>query len=174
MDWPHIHIMINHFPVILVALGTATAVLGLLVRRRGIWMYATASLTLAAVAVIPTYLTGPQAEHALNRPWYVARGAIHDHESSALISAVLVVLAGLIAAYAWRRLVRYHREASLPGLLRGAVLVTSLAATASIFYTSLLGGKIIHESPVLTGPRPAGFAAPATGVAGDSAATSPR
>jgi uncharacterized membrane protein len=174
MDWPHIHIVLNHFPIILAAVGTATALLGVFVKRRGIWMYSTASLTLAMVAVIPTYFTGPAAEHALNHPWYIARGAIHDHESSALISAVLVVLAGLIAAYAWRRLVRYHREASLPGLLRGTIVLTSVAATASIFYTSLLGGKIIHDSPVLNGPRPAGVAAPVAEPARDSSATSPR
>lgn len=156
MDWPHIHIAINHFPIILAIVGTVSALLGLLTGRRGFWLYGAASLTLAGITVIPTYFTGGPAEHALNRPWYVARGAIHAHESSALISMILIVVAGLASAVAWRRLVRYPREVSMPGWLRTIVLLSALAGSASIAYTSWLGGEIIHGAPVLHGPAPAG------------------
>jgi uncharacterized membrane protein len=164
MDWAHIHIMINHFPVILAVIGALAAVLASLRGRRGAWLYATASLTLAAITVLPTYFTGEPAQKALNRPWYVARGAIHTHEQSALIAAILVGLAGLVALVAWRRLVRYPREITLPGGLRAAVLLTSIAAAASIGYTSLLGGRIVHDAPVLSGPAPAGYVLPSSGV----------
>src|SRR4051812_46409436 len=93
-DWPHIHIMINHFPVILVVMGALAAVLATLRRRRGVWLYATATLTLAALTAIPTYFTGEPAEEALHRPWYIARGAIHTHEDAALIASLLTGLAG--------------------------------------------------------------------------------
>jgi uncharacterized membrane protein len=149
MDWDHVHIMINHFPVILAVTGMAAALLGLIRGKRGVWMYATASLTLAALTVIPTYFTGAPAEHALNKPWWLARGTIHSHEESALVSAALVVLAGLVAAFAWRRLVRYPREVTLPGGLRASVVITSVVAAAAIGYTSLLGGRIRHDAPAL-------------------------
>jgi uncharacterized membrane protein len=165
MDWAHIHLMLNHFPIILVVIGAAAAVLATLVPRRGTWMYAAASLTLAGLFVIPTYFTGEPAEKALNRPWYITRDSIHAHESAALISAILVGAVALIAAFGWRRMVRYPRETSLPGALRIALLVGSLVASAHIFYTSLLGGRIVHDSPVLQGPRPAGIPAPSPGGA---------
>ena len=161
MDWPHIHIAINHFPIILALVGTLSAILGLVFGRRGLWLYGTASITLAALTAVPTYFTGGPAEHALNRPWWMARGAIHAHESSALISTILLAVAGIAAAVAWRRIVRYPRELVLPGWLRAAVLLTAIAASASIAYTSLLGGAIVHDAPVLQGPAPAGVAAPA-------------
>ena len=160
LDWPHIHIAINHFPVILAVVGTASALIGLVTGRRGFWLYGVASITLAALTALPTYFTGGPAEHALNHPWFVARDAIHEHEDSALISTILLGLAGVASAVAWRRIVRYPRELAMPGWLRSAVLLTAIAATASISYTALLGGAIVHDAPVLHGPAPAGVTLP--------------
>jgi uncharacterized membrane protein len=157
MDWAHIHIMINHFPVVLSAVGTVAALMGLILRRRGPWLYAAVSLTLAGVTVIPTYFTGDLAKDFLNKPWFVAPGVIHQHEDAALIAAVLLALAGVAGAVAWRRLARYPRELSLPVWLRTIMLVTALAGSASVGYTALLGGRIVHDAPVLRGPRPAGL-----------------
>jgi uncharacterized membrane protein len=160
VDWPLVHIMLNHFPIILTVAGTAALLLATFRGQRASWLYGTISLTLAAVTVIPTYFTGAPAEHALNRPWYVARGAIHTHEDAARIASILVVIAGLVAVVAWRRLVRYPREVRMPGALRIALLVTALAASTSIGYTSWLGGRIVHDAPVLQGPAPAGYVRP--------------
>jgi uncharacterized membrane protein len=152
LDWPHVHIAINHFPVILAVVGTLSVLAGLVTGRRGLWLYGSASMTLAAITVLPAYFTGSPAEHALDHPWYVGRGVIHAHEESALVSALLIALAGLVSVVAWRRTVRYPRELSLPGWLRAAVAITALAGTASIAYTALLGGRIVHDSAVLLGP----------------------
>jgi uncharacterized membrane protein len=174
IDWAHIHIMVNHFPVILAVMGALAVVLAIVRGQRGIWLYATVSLTLAAVTVIPTYFTGDPAKNALNRPWYVAPGVIKAHEDAATIAALLVVLAGLVALFAWRRLVRYSREVRMPGTLRAALFVTSIAAAISIAYASLLGGRVVHEAPVLQGPAPAGYAQPAGTVPRAGAAPPPQ
>jgi uncharacterized membrane protein len=165
MDWAHIHIALNHFPIILTVVGAAAALLATLAPRRGTWMYAAACLTLAGLSVIPTYFTGEPAQGELRQAWYITRASVHSHESAALISAILVGVVALMAAFAWRRMVRYPRETSLPGALRSALLVGSLVASAHIFYTSLLGGRIVHDSPILQGPRPAGV--PATPAGGE-------
>jgi hypothetical protein len=81
--------------------------------------------------------------------------AIDSHEESAKISAILTVLAALVAVVAWRRLVRYPREVRMPGGIRAAIVITSVAAALSISYTALLGERIVHDAPGLTGPRPA-------------------
>jgi uncharacterized membrane protein len=155
MAWAHIHIMINHFPVILVVMGALASALAVVRPRRGAWVYATASLTLAGITVVPTYFTGRPANHALTDPWYIAVRAIDSHEESAKISAILTVLAALVAVVAWRRLVRYPREVRMPGGIRAAIVITSVAAALSISYTALLGERIVHDAPGLTGPRPA-------------------
>lgn len=164
MDWDLIHIAINHFPVILAVTGTLAALLGVVRGRRGVWMYATASLTLAGLTAAVTYFTGLQAEDVLRNAWYVGRNAIHTHEDAALIAVIATGVAALVAAVAWRRLVRYPREITLPAGLRTAVVVTALASSGSIGYASWLGGRITHEAPGLkTGGRPA---ASATGPGG--------
>jgi uncharacterized membrane protein len=167
VDWPLVHIMLNHFPIILAVMGTAALLLATFRGQRASWLYGTISLALAAVTVIPTYFTGEPAEHMLARPWYVPRGVIHTHEDAARIAAILVVVAGLVAVVAWRRLVRYPREVRMPGALRTALLVTALAASGSIGYASWLGGRIVHDAPVLRGPPPPGYSRPdsATGRA---------
>ncbi len=173
VDWVHVHILINHFPVILAVAG-ALAVLYALVRpRRGIWLYGVVSLTLAAITVIPAFLTGKQADEALGDPWYVAESAIHAHEEAAEMTAIIVLLAGVAAAVAWRRLVRYPREVSMPRTLRTAVLVTALAAAGVSGYTALLGGRIVHEAPGLQGRGPAGRGATGAAAAGGTAAVVP-
>jgi uncharacterized membrane protein len=165
MDWAHIHIIINHFPIILEVMGALASVLAVVRPRRGAWLYATASLTLAGITVVPTYFTGAPADHALNDPWYIVTRAIDSHEQSAKISAILTVLASLVAVVVWRRLVRYPREVRVPTGLRIAVVVTSVAAAVSISYTSLLGGRIVHDAPGLNGRPPAGAPAQAQPVA---------
>jgi uncharacterized membrane protein len=159
-DWPHVHIMINHFPLILAVMGALAALLGLVRSRRGVWIYACASLTLAAITVVPTYFTGEPAEEGLHRPWYISRAAFHEHEVAARFAAILVGVAWLVALVAWRRLVRYPRELSLPVGLRAAVVITALVAAGAIGYTSLLGGYIMHDAPGLKGAPPAGITVP--------------
>ena len=154
MAWVHIHITINHFPIILAVTGALAALLGLARSRRGIWLYATVSLALAAITAVPTYFTGGPAEHLLGHAWYLAPESIHRHESAALIAVLLTGLAGLVALVAWRRLVRYPRELTLPAGLRAAVVITAVAAAAMIGYTSLLGGRIIHDAPGLQQSAP--------------------
>ncbi len=178
VDWPHVHIVVNHFPVILAMMGAFAVLIAVVRGQRAIWLYGSVSLACAALAVIPTYFTGQPAEHALNHPWYVARGAIHSHESAAKISALLVLLAGLVAVFAWRRLVRYPREVRMPASLRTALVITSLAAAAAIGYAWWLGGAIVHDAPVLQGPAPAGYtpldaAVPASAVPSAAAPAPP-
>ena len=88
----------------------------------------------------------------------MAPGAIQRQEGAAKISALLVLLAGLVAVFAWRRLVRYPREVRMPASLRTALVITSLVAATAIGYTSWLGRAIVHDALVLQGPAPAGYA----------------
>ena len=84
---------------------------------------------------------------------FVGLGGIHTHEDAARLAALLGLLTGLLALFAWRRLVRYPREVRMPGSLRSALLVTSLAAAISIGYASWLGERMGHDAPAL--PEPA-------------------
>ncbi|MFL5464325.1 MAG: hypothetical protein ACJ8AB_05210 [Gemmatimonadaceae bacterium] len=148
LSWPYAHLLINHFPVVLSVCALATTALALLLGRRGLWLTAMGSLTVAGLFAYPVHLTGEKAGDALNNPWYVHAGAIEAHDDAARIAMIVILLAGAFAAYSWWRTVKRPSEL-LPGWMRLGVALWSLAAVGTVTYTAYLGGKIIHESPVL-------------------------
>lgn len=157
-DWPHIHLLINHFPIILSVMGAVAVVVALVMRSRGVWLYAVASLTVMGLSAYPTHFTGDEADHALNDPWYIVKGAIDRHDDAAGWALWLMLITGVIAAYAWWRALRKDRDAQqAPVWLRIAVLVGSLLSLAAVTRTSLLGGEIVHGSKILLGPAPSGL-----------------
>jgi uncharacterized membrane protein len=183
-DLGSFHILINHFPVILTVVGAAVAVLALFISKRGVWLYATATLFLAGVSVIPTFLTGDPAADEMRDTWYVTRQAIRAHDDAAGFALWGLIIMGLIAAYAWWRAWRretvivagaVHTDAGdvpakalvrsssgLPVWLRALVVFSALFGCALVYRTAALGGDILHRSTVLEQtPRPASVPAPA-------------
>jgi hypothetical protein len=148
MSWPYVHLLINHFPVVLSVVALAIAILALLLRHRVLWLTAMGALTLAGLSIYPVHFTGDEADHALHDPWYIHHGVIEAHDTAAGIAMYVILIAGAFAAYSWWRSWKRPAE-GIPGWMKAGVLVGSLAAVATVTYTAYLGGKIIHESPVL-------------------------
>ena len=148
LSWPYAHLLINHFPVVLSVSALAVALLALLLKHRGLWLTAMGALTAAGVFIYPVRFTGKQADQALNDPWYIKHGTIEAHDSAAGYAMYMILIVGAFAAYSWWRSLKRPAE-GIPGWVKAGVLVGSLAAVATVVRTAYLGGKIIHESPVL-------------------------
>lgn len=164
LTWPYAHLLINHFPVVLTTMGLLAVIGALLLRRRGLWLYAMGTLTVAGLSIYPVHFTGDQADHALHDPWYIQRGVIDAHDNAAGIAMVIILITGVVSAYGWWRALR-RRDEAIPVWIRALVVVGAVAGFGSVAYTSFLGGKIIHEAPVLSLPAapaglPAGIATP--------------
>jgi len=167
MDWPYLHTVVNHFPIILTVVGAAVAVFALITRKRGAWLYAVVSLTFAGLAAYPAFFSGQQAEEGMEHKWFVVKSMIDAHEESAEAALSLLLVAGVISAYAWWRMMRRERDGLPPRWLRVLVVVSALASFGGVGYAGYEGGKIVHESPKLMQSTGPGAASPA---AGDSAA----
>jgi hypothetical protein len=158
LTWPYVHITINHFPIVLSAMGTVGALVALVKKKRGPWLYTMATMTAAGLMVGPVYLTGEKADEALHDPWYIQQGAIDAHNAAANFALAALLITGVICAYAWWRALRY-RDEPIPALIRAAVVISTLFSFSVVSRTAYLGGKIIHEAPVLSLPAaPAGVA----------------
>ncbi len=155
MDWPYVHRLINHFPIILTVVGTASVVAAFIWNRRALWLYGLATLTLAGLSVYPVFFTGDEAHHVMERRWYVVRSMVEAHEEAGELTLWVVLFAGAVSAYAWWRLLRRDTAGSLPRWLRTLVVVAALAGLGTVAYSAYLGGRIVHESPRLAAP-PAG------------------
>ena len=142
------HLLINHFPVVLSVAALSVAILALLLNRRAFWLTAMGALTAAGLFVYPVFFTGNEADQALNDPWYIHPGTIEAHDQAALWALWAVLIAGAFAAYSWWRSLKRPAEA-IPAWIRAGVLVGSVLAVSVVARTAYLGGKIIHDAPVL-------------------------
>ena len=149
----HLHIAINHIPVILIP--TALVILAVGVWRRSEAVFRTGIVVAwAGVAFgLATYFTGDAAADLVMAVEKAQEKTLDpivgEHDASAgwaLGSGVLVAVAGV---WAWRR----------KGLGRGVtvpLLVLTALSSAILGRTALLGGRIRHPE------ARAGFVAPAT------------
>jgi uncharacterized membrane protein len=170
-DAPHVHLLVNHFPIILTILGLGAAIIALLTRRRGAWVYAVATLTLSGLTAFPVDLTGDYAADVMKHKWYVVKDSIKAHDNMAGITMWILIVMGVVSAYAWWRLARRGADASLPAWLRALIVALAVAGTATGSYAAYLGGQIVYGSPrLLTAPSggalPAGPVDPAHPAAG--------
>ncbi len=151
MDALSIHLMINHVPILAGLLGTLFVILATFIRRRWIWQLGTAALVVAGISFYPVQWTGGNAEHQDMQRWYVQHDAIEEHEEAAEKALYVVLLAGGVAAYAlWRASKGPAGELPVvPSWLRGAVVVTALAASAATVKTAYEAGFIAHKNPLL-------------------------
>jgi hypothetical protein len=154
VNWPYVHTLVNHFPIILTIVGSAVLVLALFVRRRGLWLYALATLTLAGASVYPAFFTGNAAAHALRGTWYIVRSMVKEHDQAAGFALTTVLLMGAASAYAWWRMLRRDLVGLPPVWLRVVVSVLTVWALSVVVRTAYLGGQIVHESPKLASPPP--------------------
>ncbi len=163
MDWVHVHLMVNHFPIILGMVAAAGVLAALFTRREFFWIYACVTAILAAIAAPVAYITGDQAGDVARHFWYVDRPEIHDHEEAALYTLIILIAAGLAAIWAL-----YRRNPRIRALF--AVLI--IAGALSGGFTGLEGGHIVHTSPKLEPKVRPDSTAPVTPAA-PPAATAP-
>jgi hypothetical protein len=160
VDTAYVHILVNHFPIVLAFLSVAGAIASFIWRRRAVWLYAVATLTLAGLSAYPVMLTGHGAEHSMEHMWYVPRSAIHAHEEAGELATWILLAAGVVAAYAWWRATRPARLGELPpAWLRALVLVGALAAGGATAYAAKMSDPIMHYSPRLQHPPAIGIPA---------------
>jgi uncharacterized membrane protein len=144
VNWPHLHLMSNHLPVILSVVAAGAAIVALIARRRAVWMYAAISLTLAGLFVGPIFIAGKQAGIAVERMASPPQRVIDAHAETAEMALIVLLVAGVVGGIGWWRLA-VSREREIPPMwLRALLVIAALAGAGVVGYTSLLGGMIYH------------------------------
>ena len=141
MNFAHVHLLLNHLPVLGTLFGVLLAIAAMLRRSRDLEAAALWVFVLTAVVTVPVYFTGEPAEEVVESMPGVTEDAIEEHEESALVSLSAVEALGLLAV-AGLFLGRGGRVA--PPLLRPATVIVAIAATALMAWTANLGGQVRH------------------------------
>ena len=141
MNWAHVHLAINHLPVVLVPL--AAVLLGFALARK-ITAIKNAGLVLLVAAVASAggaYLTGEPAESVVKELPAVSDPAIEEHEEAAVLATVVTSLAGILAIAA---LAMGRKPGGAPVWIVVATFATTLLAAVLLARTANLGGQIHH------------------------------
>jgi uncharacterized membrane protein len=140
MNFAHLHLILNHLPVVGIPVALAFLLYGLKIKNHSLQRFSYLVLIALALLVLPVYFTGEPAEEVVEHLPGVAESLIEAHEDAAQISLVLTMMlgAGALAGLFFSRDEKKSRILSL------AVVTLAVVSVASLLYTANLGGKIRH------------------------------
>lgn len=160
MSAPHIHLILNHFPVVGATAAAGLLTLAVLMRRdvlarAGLW-----ALVVSAAVAVPVYLSGDAAEDVVEELG-VAEAVIEAHEEAALLALVALLVLGAVSVSAlW-----LYRRTRMPRKLVVGLWVLSLGAGLLVARAANRGGEIRHTE--IRGELFGGATAPEAGAAAD-------
>ena len=141
MSLVHLHLLLNHVPVVGIFFAVLFLAVALMRRYGGLAKPSFAFLALIGAVSVAVFLTGEPAQEAIEKLPGFSERLIDRHEDAALLATIVT---GLLGALALAALFVFRRRA-LPRWLTMLGLVSTLAASAMMAYTANLGGQIRHS-----------------------------
>lgn len=141
MNWAYVHVVLNHFPIVGVIIGTLILGAGMLFKNEGVKISGLGTILFAALAGFAVDMTGDAAAEAVRDMPDIVRSLITKHENVASISLFLMIPAGLMAIVSLYSI--WKKEKSVR-LLLIITLVLSLISSGAMVYVGRTGGQIRH------------------------------
>ena len=139
---PHLHLLLNHVPVLGPFFLALLLTIGLLRRSRELQRLALALTVLLPVATYGVQLTGESAEHFLEEQTWYDDDLVHEHEERAEAALVATIVTGVLALVG---LFASRKQAPLKPAMSLVVLLAILVSATMIALTALDGGVIRHD-----------------------------
>jgi len=141
MDTTHLHLLLNHFPVIGTLIGSGLLLWGIIKKQTNVKWLAAALLTIMAIIAIPVYLTGEPAEESVEKLPGVSEAMIELHEDAATIAIWLMEITGLASLLA---LFFSWKKKQSANMLFTIAFILSGICFAAMARTGYYGGQIRH------------------------------
>lgn len=141
MNWAHVHLMINHFPVVGIFGATALLVYSLVRKSEEVKRVCFGLFVVLALLTLAVFFTGQAAEDTVKKLPGVTEASIGRHEEMAELALVLMETLGLAALAG---LLFLRESGAIPKWMVVIVLLLSLATAAVVGLTANLGGQIRH------------------------------
>jgi hypothetical protein len=141
VDSTHIHLALSHVPVILVPIGIGLLLFGALRRNRDTMLAAMVLFVLAALSAGGVFLTGEEAEEAIEKTPGFSHAVIERHEEFASATLAAVITLGAVALVSAALL---HRSRKVALAAIGSTALVSLVAAVMLLQTANLGGQVRH------------------------------
>jgi uncharacterized membrane protein len=146
MNLAHIHLLLNHWPIIGSFVGLFLFMAALFANSDDLKQASLAFLTLMALLAIPTYFSGDVANEVLKESTPLPKELIATHQGAAFFSLIFMEITGAVALIGLWRFSRMSRPAPGPVARWNSTLVLFLSiVTAGLMtVTGNTGGAIRH------------------------------
>lgn len=141
MNYPHLHLLLNHIPILLPLFAIPVLIWGIVKKQEQLARLAYIAFIVAAVVTAPVFYAGEETEDVIEDIAPDSKSFIHDHEDAAEWARISVIVTGLfsIGGLFWS-----IKKKSNPTWLMYTVLVLSLVTSGTMAWTALTGGEIRH------------------------------
>jgi uncharacterized membrane protein len=169
MNLAHIHLLLNHFPIIGTIIGLCLFLGALIGGSEDLEQAALLIFLGIALIAIPTYLSGSAAQSVLEKMPGISVAAIEMHRDAALLAYAFAEVTGAVA---WFGLWQSRRNSRVGRGTLSTVLLLSLATVGLMANAGNLGGAIRHSEamPSPDTPTIAKFVQPRLSLSADAIA----
>jgi len=140
MSFTHLHLLLNHFPVIGALIAIGLLAVAILKRNSAV---AKASLGLFAILggiAVMVFFTGEPAEEAIEKLPGFSEAITEKHEETALAATIALASLGAFSI----GILTWFRRKDVPRWLTLGTLMLSLVSGTLMGYTAFLGGQVRH------------------------------
>lgn len=148
MDPVHLHLFLNHFPVICSILSVPLFLYAYWRKSDELKQLALLVLIFAAVVTIPVYLSGEPTEDAVEKLAGVSHDLIEQHEDAAYFAMISMMITGVISLIGF--ILMMAKKTAAAKFLVLVALLSAVGSAGLMARTSNLGGQIRH-SEIRTG-----------------------
>ncbi len=140
MNLAHLHLIVNHLPVVGIPLVLLFLGYGLYTKNLLLQRFSLKVLFIVSLLLLPVYFSGEPAEKIVEHLPGVTESLIESHEDAALFTLIVTLIMGALAAVA----LYFRKNEKRFGGLSKIVFVVGCLSVASLLYTANLGGQVRH------------------------------
>jgi len=141
MNDAHLHLVVNHFPIIGTILGLGILVSGIVIKNNAIKNTAYVVFIVVAIFAFLSMATGEGAEEIVEDMPNIGKQIIHEHEEMAEKLAVVLYVLGIVSLIGLYSNLKNNSKATIISYI--AVVIASLSALLAQ-QTGTTGGEIRH------------------------------
>jgi uncharacterized membrane protein len=141
MNPTHIHLMLNHFPIIGTLMGSAIMLFGIIKKQNSSKAIGAFIIVIMAVIAISVMLTGEPAEESIEHLSGISKSLIHDHEEAAEKAFWMMEITGVFSLIA---LILYKIRSAFASKAFWIAFSFSVITFFTMVWAGNLGGKIRH------------------------------
>jgi len=140
MSFTHLHLLLNHFPVIGAIIAIGLLAFGFVKKNGPVSKAALALLAILGALSIAVFLTGEPAEEAIEKLPGFSEAITERHEEAALAATIALSTLGAFSL----GILTWFRRREVPRWLTLGTLMLSLVSGTLMGYTAMLGGQVRH------------------------------